>query len=192
MRMLLALSALCLGLPPAAAAEITSAYTSFDLDTCAVTKKGDEYVYAGTWACPGEAGIDIVQSYGDDRAYVAFGREATKHCAFRKTFSPFNTALSPVEWRMKDGKPFAAIERWSVVTDDNGNSVTWLVVNALRDGDSCHVHYVAGSYPDANAVARIMADDSENFDCITDTPTVDSKVGAPPIALVSCMELENE
>ena len=192
MRMLLALSALCLGLHAAAAAEITSAYTTFDLDTCDVIEKGDEYVYAGTWACPGEAGIDIVQSYGDDRAYVAFGKNATKHCAFRKTFSPFNTALSPVEWRVRDGKPFAAIERWSVVSGDNGNSVTWLVVNALRDGDSCHVHYVAGSYPDANTVARIMADDSENFDCMTDTPTVDSKVGAPPIPLVSCMEMEPE
>ena len=192
MRKLLALFVLCLGLNGAAAAEITSAYTGFDLDTCAVLEKGDEYVYAGSWACPGEAGIDIVQSYGDDRAYVAFGRDATKHCAFRKTFSPFNTALSPVEWRMKDGKPFAAIERWSVVSDDSGNSVTWLVVNALRDGESCHMHYVAGSYPDANAVARIMADDSENFDCMTDTPTVDSKVGVPPIELLSCMEMEPE
>jgi hypothetical protein len=192
MRKLLAPLLLCLVPALASAGEITSTYTKFDLDTCAVIEKGDEYVYAGTWSCPGEGGFDIVQSYGDDRAYVAFGRDATKHCAFRKTFSPFNTALSPVEWRMRDGKPFAAIERWSVVIDENGNSNTWLVVNALRDGDSCHVNYVAGSYPDANAVARIMADDSENFDCLTDTPTVDSKVGAPPIPLVSCMELEPE
>ena len=79
-----------------------------------------------------------------------------------------------------------------MVIDDNGNSNTWLVVNALRADDSCHVHYVAGSYPDANAQARRAADDSENFDCMTDTPTVDSKVGAPPIPLISCMELEPE
>lgn len=70
--------------------------------------------------------------------------------------------------------PFAAIERWSVVTDDNGNSVTWLVINALKKNNSCHAHYIAGSYPDANAHARQAADDlAGDFNCDNDAPTVD-------------------
>ena len=77
-----------------------------------------------------------------------------------------------------------------MVVDEDGNAVTWLVVTALKPGNSCHMHYVAGSYPDANAQARRAADDlAEDFDCASDVPTVDSKMGAPPISLVACKEL---
>lgn len=183
---------LILGLWPAVAAagDVTSAYTKFDLSACKVIEKGDEYVFAGVWRCPGYGGIDIFQASADDRGYAAFGRDGTSHCTFRKTFSRFNTALSPVEWRLRNGKPFAAIERWSVVTDDAGHSSTWLVVSAIKPDESCHVHYVAGSYPDANRHAREAADDlADDFDCDTDVPTVDSKVGPPPISFLSCNAL---
>ena len=190
MKKVLALSVLCLWPLAAGAAEITSTYTKFDLEKCRVIEKGDEYVYAGSWRCKGQDGIDIFQASSDDRTYAAFGKDAARHCAFRKTFNPFNTALSPVEWRIKNGTPFAAIERWSVVAAENGNSVTWLVVNALRDNDSCHVHYVSGSYPNANEKARRAADDLvAGFNCNSDVPTVDSTVGPPPIGLVACKDL---
>ena len=193
MKRIMALSVLCLWPIAASAAEYSSVYTKFDLDRCKQVEKGDEYTYAGTWSCKGYAGIDIIQASSDERSYVAFGQDGRSHCAFRKTFGPFNTALSPVEWRLKNGKPIAAIERWSVVSDDNGNSVTWLVVNALKPGNSCHAHYVAGSYPKANEAARRAADDlAEDFDCETDVPTVDSKVGPPPVYMVACRELAQE
>ena len=96
-----------------------------------------------------------------------------------KTFNPFNTALSPIEWRIANGVPFAAIERWSISDSEGNRAGTWLVVTALRDGQSCHVHYVAGSYPDANEQARRAADDlARGFDCENDVPTSDSKIGA--------------
>lgn len=171
----------------------TSAYTTFDLGKCRVVEPGDEYVYAGTWACDGYGGIDVVQASADDRSFAAFGRNGKNHCAFRKTFGPFNTALSPIEWRLKDGKPVAAIERWSVVSGEYGNSVTWLVVNALRDGESCHVHYVAGSYSNANQQARRAADDlAEGFDCENDVPTSDSKAGQPPIVFSACKDIAKQ
>ena len=193
MKRSLALSVFCLWPIAASAAEYSSTYTAFDLDRCKVIEKGDEYVYAGTWACKGYAGIDIIQASSDDRTYVAFGQNGREHCAFRKTFNRFNTALSPVEWRLKNGKPIAAIERWSVVTDDEGHSVTWLVINALRGNDSCHVHYVAGSYPDANADARRAADDlAEDFNCERDAPTVDSTIGEPGIGMSACKDLRAE
>ena len=193
MRMMIALSVLCLWFTAAGAGEVTSAYTKFDLERCKLIEKGDEYVYAGTWACKGYGEIDIIQASSDERSYVAFGRDGANHCSFRKTFGPFNTALSPVEWRIKDGKPFAAIERWSVVNDDNGNSITWLVVSALRDGDSCHVHYVSGSFPGANEAARRAADQlAPDFDCENGVPAFDSKIGAPKIELNACKDIARE
>jgi hypothetical protein len=147
MRKLAALSIFSLWPLAVSAAENSSVYTKFDLDTCRVVEQGDEFTYAGTWACDGHQGIDIVQASSDDRSYVGFGKTGRTHCAFAKTFFPLNSALSPIEWRLKDGIPIAAIERWSVVKDEEGNSVTWLVVNALKADQSCHVHYVAGSFP---------------------------------------------
>lgn len=193
MRKFAALFSLCLTAAPASAEEITSAYTKFDLQACALVEKGDEYVYAGTWRCKGLDGIDIIQASSDDRSFAGFGHDGGNNCAFLKTFGPFNTALSPVEWRIRNGNAFAAIERWSVVHDDNGNSVTWLVVNALRDNESCHVHYVSGSYPKANEAARHAADTlAEGFDCDNDVPTFDSKIGPPPIELNACKDMARE
>ncbi len=175
------------------AGEVSSVYSKFDLGTCKVIEAGDEYIYEGTWVCAGHGGANIFIAGSDDRNYAAFGRDGTGHCAFNKTFFSFNTSLSPVEWRVRDGKPFAAIERWSVVSGENGNSVTWLVVSALRENDSCHVHYVSGSYPDANAVAQRAADRlAPGFDCGSDVPTFESNTGAPPIAFVACKNMPRE
>jgi hypothetical protein len=193
MRFRLWLLIFCLLPAVAMAGEYSSVYTKFDLgNSCKVIEAGDEYVYAGTWKCPGLKSLDVVVASSDDRDYVGFGPEA-QTWSFRKTFNRFNTALSPIEWRLRNGKPIAAIERWRVTTDDEGGSVTWLVVTALKGDEACPVHYVAGSYPDANAQARRAADDlAEDFNCGTDAPTVDSKVGEPGITLASCQELASE
>ena len=178
----------------ALAGENTSVYTPFDLEkTCLHVEKGDGMAFAGTWTCAGFMGNDIVVSADDDRSFVGLGAKPTETCGYRKTFRRFNTALSPVEWRLRNGKPFAAIQRWRVVTDDDGNTVTWLVVSALKGKEACPVHYVAGSYPNANEQARTAADDlAEDFDCANDTPTVDSKVGADGIDFVSCDEVKGD
>lgn len=182
---------------PAAAAqagENTSTYTAFDLEkTCRLVENGDEYVYAGTWACKGQGGVDFIVSSSDDRDYVGFGKKARETCSFHKGFNRFNAALSPVEWRLKNGRPFAAIQRWSVTLDDEGGKMTWLVVTALKGGESCPVHYVAGSFPDANAAARRAADDrAEGFDCGKDVPTVDSTTGAPNAELGNCSSVARD
>lgn len=194
MRRALWLCSFCLWPLAAVAGENTSVYTPFDLEkTCLRVAQGDGMAFAGTWTCAGFKGHDIVVSVDDDRAFVGFGPKASETCAHARTFSRFNEALSPVEWRLRDGKPFAVIERWRVVTDDDGNTVTWLVVSALQGEEACPVHYVAGSYPDANAQARRAADDlAPGFDCARDTPTVDSKVGADGIDFISCAEAMRE
>jgi hypothetical protein len=180
----------------AALAANSSTYTPFDLDTCEQTEKPDEYVFEGTWRCKGIAGYHIFQGGMDARSATGFGKDAKSNCSLKKTFSPFNTALSPIEWRMKDGLPIAAIERWSVVKDpeaEKQESVTWLVVNALQDGNSCHMHYVSGSFPNANEAARKAADEKAgSFDCMIGKASYDSIVGPPPIEMRSCMEMEAE
>ena len=174
----------------AMAGEITSAYTSFDLDKCKQIEPPDDTIFEGTWSCPGYDGLEIVYSGEDARSYVAFGRKVEDHCAQFKTFFSFNTALSPVEWRVEDGRAFAAIERWSL-TDGEQNRSTWLVVTALADDNSCPAAYVAGGYPDANEAARKAADDvARTFNCADDLPKVVSQTGDPPIELKACRAIE--
>jgi hypothetical protein len=186
------LSVFCLWPAAALAADATSAYTAWDLDkTCTEVEKGDGYTFAGSWSCPGRGNNRMLVSVSDDRSFVGFGRDPASSCAYRKTFFGFNTALSPVEWRLKQGRPFATIQRWRVVTGEDGSTVTWLVVTALKRGEACHVHYVAGSYPNANEAARRAADGiAEDFDCARDMPTVDSTVGGPGVEFLSCEELK--
>jgi hypothetical protein len=190
MRKALWLSSFCLWPLAALAGENPSVYTPFDLEkTCIQVDRGDAMTFAGTWKCAGFKGNDIVVSVDDERSFVGLGPAAKETCSYAKTFSRFNTALSPVEWRIKNGEPFAAIERWRVVADDDGNTVTWLVVTALKGKEACPVHYVAGSYPNANEQARRAADDlATDFDCAHGTPTVDSKVGAEGITFATCTE----
>ncbi len=112
MRKTIALSVFCL-LPLAAAAdEITSVYSRFDLKDCEQIEMPDGYLFEGSWRCKGYGGFDILLAGADARNFVGFGKSGGNNCAFSKTFQAFNTALSPIEWRLSSGKPFAAIERW--------------------------------------------------------------------------------
>ena len=190
MRFLFLLTFLAWPALTAGAAEITSIYSSFDLDKCKQIEPGDDAVFEGKWSCPGHDGLNIVYSGEDARSYVAFGKKVEDHCAQFKTFYSFNTALSPVEWRIEDGNAFAAIERWSL-TDGEGKESSWLVVTALAEDDSCHAAYVSGAYSDANAVARKTADEiARQFNCADDMPKVVSANGDPPIELRTCRSIE--
>ena len=71
--------------------------------------------------------------------------------------------------------------------EDSTKKATWIVVNKLDKGASCHMHYVAGSFPKANEAARKAADEKvDDFNCESDRPTFDSNIGAPNINLESC------
>ena len=69
-------------------------------------------------------------------------------------------------------RPIAIIQRWLVVTDEDGNMATWPVVTAVK-----------GSCPNANAIA--IAGD---FDCEFDVATVSSTVRGPGVAFICCRE----
>lgn len=196
MRTLLALSVLCLTALPAAAGDVASSrYVGFDLAKCRQTEKPDGYVFEGAWRCKGLAGYDMFFGGADARSFAGFGKSAANNCAYLKTFNGFNSMLSPVEFRLKGNQPIAAIERWSVVADPEKpeQTITWLVVNKLKNGTSCQMHYVAGSFPDANERAREVADSKVfDFDCETATPGYDSAIGPPDITMEPCAALARE
>ncbi len=171
------------------ASDVKSVYTKIDLKKCKQTEKPDQQVFEGAWACKGIPGYNIFLTAADEREMVSFGKTEKNNCSGQKTFGSFNSAGGTVEWRVKAGKPFAAILRWtvSIDTDDPNKKATWIVVNKLDRGTACQMHYVAGSFPTANDAARRAADEKAGaFNCEKDTPTFDSDIGEPNINLESC------
>jgi hypothetical protein len=189
MKSLAAFTAL-LPLAIAAQAEPTKlAYTKIDLKKCQQTQKPDGQAFEGSWTCKGLDGYDVFLSAADSREMVSFGKADANNCASLKTFGGFNSVGGTVEWRLKQGRPIAAILRWtvSINPEDSSKPATWLVVNKLEKGGSCHMHYVAGSFPKANEAARKAADEkAETFNCETGKPTFDSNVGPPNVNLEPC------
>ena len=171
-----------LGLMPldAAGQEITSLYSDLDLKQCRQLALFEDEGDGGEWSCPGIKDYDVRVWEGDLRSYVGFGKGAPAHCVSMQTFGAFNSLGPRVEWRMKDGKPFATILRWFTETNTDGKSQkqNWLVVTRLGDKDACHIAYVDTKYADANEVARQRADErTAGFDCAKDAPEIFSSRG---------------
>lgn len=189
MKALMIVAAIASLATPAFASDVKSIYTKIDLKKCKQTQQPDEQVFEGAWACKGIAGYNVFLTAADARQMVSFGKTDADNCAGLKTFGGFNSAGATVEWRVKSGKPLTAILRWTVSTDpeDSTKQATWLVVNKLEKGASCQMHYVAGSFPNANDAARKAADEKAGaFNCENDSPTFDSTTGPPNINLESC------
>lgn len=174
---------LLLALATPAAAANTSTYTDFKLDACQrVTPEtsGEDGESSGVFECKGYGQYVVTFAEGDLRSFVSFGTESADHCSFRQTFSGFNSVGQKIEWRLKDGNPLATIFRWTVSYDsaDSAKTKTWLVVTKLEDSNSCHMGYVEGASPNANAAAQKLADDfAEDFSCKTSKPVFIANIG---------------
>ena len=168
MKKFAAVSLLCLLPLAATAAEVTSAYTTYDIDECERTSTEAEESF-GAFTCAGYEGYDIYWAEGDLRTFAAYGKNAFEHCSAQQTFGRFNSTNTTVEWRLENGRPFAAIQRWNVSdNDDNTTTKSWLGVTRIEDGNSCRVALVEGSLPGANGKAREAADHlARKFNCQT-------------------------
>jgi hypothetical protein len=96
-------------------------------------------------------------SSADARTYVTFGRQAPGGMTpYEATKGAFADPHGVIEWRLRDGRPFAAIQRYHL--DPEPRQV--LTVHRLQpDGTSCVaavVHVRRGH--DANAEAAEIAD----------------------------------
>jgi hypothetical protein len=160
---------LLLTAPGLALAANTSVYTKFDVAHCPKLDVGNaDEGDSGSWLCKGYGDLKIYFAEGDLRQFVAFGKSPEKTCAAEQTFSGFNSANTTIEWRLKNGKPIAAIQRWTVSYDpeDSAKTKTWLVVTRIEPGNSCRMAVVEGAFPNANVKAREIADQSaEKFEC---------------------------
>jgi hypothetical protein len=173
MRKIVVLIALCLAASVASAGDITSAYTKYNLDKCKRLSASAEESF-GSFSCKGYAGFEIYFAEGDLRTFMAYGANGFEHCSAQQTFGHFNSITPTVEWRLDNGKPFAAIQRWHVSDlDDASKTTSWLGVTKIETGNSCRVAIIEGSLARANEKARSAADTlARGFNCQKDTALV--------------------
>ena len=156
---------------PSSDARFTSAYTDVVLDDCTMIQSEEE----GEWSlfkCPGYEGIPYWLAEGDLRTDVDAGVQNEKF----QTIGAFNDIGARIEWRMDKGKPFAIIFRYRDTSmEGNGRSV--LAIEKIgNEGDpGCRVAQIAGSTPNANVLAREIADSkTATFDCANDPEYIGS------------------
>lgn len=152
-----------------------SVYTDLDLDNCQTLAEDPMGV---SLKCKGYRGEPVYFKEGDLRQSVFYGRvdQELIDGGF-ESFSAFNHVNTKVEWRLgDDGKPFAAILRWFIdnpgpdggsTRESRGEILVVSRVGTADYGGSCMVALVdAKANPDANALARQMADDTaSDFAC---------------------------
>jgi hypothetical protein len=177
------------GLISAANAQtIGSSYTSTAPKDCHVSSAGNGVDDSTIRVCPGKAGLVVLVSEDDLRETVSVGRNraaAASEPAARAGFGPFNSTTPTVEWRARNGKPFAIIQRWHIADsndeDNKGRPIArpMLAVTRLPPGPVCHVAYVdVQANRDANALARKAADEAaRGFRCGNDEVKVIGATG---------------
>lgn len=160
---------------------VSSSYTKLDIRKgCEQTSSNE---VGGSYLCAGFADYPVHFAEGDLRQSVFFGHVGGWHAERAwESFGQFNYVNETIEWRLKDGKPFATILRWFVENinpdtgaPDDAHRGQVLVVSRVAqpdDGDGCVVGYVdALANGDANTLARQVADTlAEGFACRTDEP----------------------
>lgn len=147
---------------PADAGGYSSVYTDFDLEACRVTGESTEGASVD-YACPGRADVPIFVHLGDGRFDLDAGVDGGEFM----TIGAFNELGERLEWRTKDGVPVAVIFRYRDVTPQ-GEGRTVLAVEKVGQAGApgCRVAQIAGDTPDANDVAREIADTrAESFRC---------------------------
>ena len=170
------LKAVFFGLPalaisyPVSAGEISSVYTSLDLEkSCKLMKTFPNEGGGAIWDCKGHKGMRVRVAEGDLRFFVSFGPNADRQTASGQTLAPFNNIHKTLEWRVerkgKEWEAFATILRY--FWDSDGRKGQTLVITKLEANDACQVaHIVADGNQQANVQARQVADTkAKTFDC---------------------------
>ncbi|PVB61192.1 hypothetical protein [Labrenzia sp. 011] len=166
----------------AAAAGLASDYTRIRLESCAQVAAADseEGTFGGAWQCAGYGGHPVYVAEGDLRMFVSFGAVAAEEPAAGQTLPNFNTINETLEWRLRDGVPFATILRWFPSLDGGGSTGSVLIVTQLLPGGgTCQIARIdAQANSNANVLARQAADTmAGTFDC-SNQPAV---IGNPGI-----------
>ena len=167
---------------------IGSSYTSTAPKDCRVKSAGNGVDDSTIRVCPGKDGLVVLISEDDLRETVSVGRNrsgASREPAAQTWFGPFNSTTNTVEWRARNGRPYAIIQRWHIADnadqDKSGRPVAkpMLAVTRLSPGPVCHVAYVdVQANPRANELARKAADEiARKFKCGKDEVKVIGEAG---------------
>jgi hypothetical protein len=154
---------------PAAAPGITSAYTDIDLARCQSLSSDPEHDSA-SWRCPGYNGIPVFISSGDLRYDIDAGVDNENF----QTLPPFNENPTRIEWRLRDGNPFAIIFRLRLATNEQTEwsaSALGIATVGTTGRPGCTIAWIDGNVPEANAVAQRIADQrAPNAQCAGGEP----------------------
>jgi hypothetical protein len=148
---------------PPARGPATSTYTTIDLDRCTQTRRvveGDSSV----WRCPGYRSVPVWVLSGDGRFDVDAGEDNDRF----ESQAAFNNPPDRIEWRIRGGQPRAIIYRLRLTGDGNeGRTVLGVeTIGRRHQWAGCLIAWVDGDVPNANAVARRIADrDNRRFRC---------------------------
>jgi hypothetical protein len=139
---------------------IRSVYTSIDLHHCKTLKEMDEGAYS-LRRCPGYAGIPVFVEIDDERADVSAGSAGGEICV-NSIGCTFTTEGETVEWRLRNGKPFAIIYRVYAELPDGTCKIakTWvLVIETIgsRKRPGCRIAEIPSAKPNANLLAQAAA-----------------------------------
>ena len=153
-----------------------SAYTKINLEKDCVFHS--EYELGASAYCSGYKGYPVHFSEGDLRQMVRYGHLSSLLGQW-ESFGQFNRINDTVEWRLNNGKPYAAILRWFIENSDSNGEYSKklegqvLVVSTVGNHEkpsSCVVGYVdARANSNANDIARNVADTiARDFQCLKD------------------------
>jgi hypothetical protein len=142
---------------------LASTYTVIDLEKCTLVSEQSEEGTSAEWRCAGFGDIPLIVEEGDGRFDVDAG---VKNDRF-ETVGAFNSLGDTAEWRLRDGKPFAVIFRYLDATPEaKGRTVLAVEKIGSAAAPGCRVAQIAGDVPDANQVARDLADsNAADFAC---------------------------
>ncbi|QYU68106.1 hypothetical protein J4558_25215 [Leptolyngbya sp. 15MV] len=146
--------------------DAVSRYTRFDLAACELLREDREEGASADYRCPGLPGVPLLVQEGDGR----FDLDAGIDDGGFQTIMAFNDIAETIEWRTRDGVPFAVIFRYlDRAMMDPGRTVLAVEKIGLPGQPGCRVAQIAGDTPQANERARALADRRvEPFRCGAD------------------------
>ena len=136
---------------------VASAYTDLNLAQCQTTSQVEEGD-SMSWRCPGLGDVPLFVSTGDLRYDIDAGVSNDNF----QTLPPFNENPARIEWRLRDNRPFAIIFRLTLATNEQtewSGSALGVATVGTAGKPGCTIAWIDGNVPDANEVARRIADE---------------------------------
>jgi len=175
MTRIIAVAVLIAGLAVGETGAVEFSYSATSGSTCTAIRSKREF---NSWRCPGPAGYSALFHDLGNMVAVEFGPTGREKAIVEDGLMWQGAEKSfddKVEWRLMDGKPYAAIVRiWRQDFDEEANrprTVEELLVIKVSSPGACRIGAVDGKGADASTIARNMADtQAATFRCGRDQP----------------------